>query len=266
MQIKNNVTVALLISTYNWPEALELVLLSVLKQTHLPDEIVIADDGSTAETKALIERYRSKFNIPVKHIWHEDKGFRKSLILNIAVKSITSEYIIQIDGDIIIHPEFIKDHLKVAEKGSFIQASRTMINKEKSKEILKTKEIHFNFLSKGLYSRFNALRIPFLSTLFQLDFSNTYHIKGCNLSYWKENFKAVNGYYNAFEGWGAEDYEFGARLIHADVKRKKVKMMALGYHIFHRINSRSNVDTNDKIYKKTLEEKSKYTNDGYEQV
>lgn len=266
MQIKNHVTVALLISTYNWPEALELVLLSVLKQTHLPDEIVIADDGSTEETKELIEKYRSKFNIPVKHIWHEDKGFRKSLILNIAVKSITSEYIIQIDGDIIVHPEFIKDHLKVAEEGSFIQASRAMINKEKSKEILKTKEIQFNFLSKGLYSRFNALRVPFLSKLFQLDFSNTYHIKGCNLSYWKENFKAVNGYYNAFEGWGAEDYEFGARLIHADVRRKKVKMMALGYHIFHRINSRSNVDTNDKIYKKTLREKSKYTSDGYEQV
>lgn len=266
MQIKKNVTVALLISTFNWPEALELVLISVLKQTQLPDEIVIADDGSTDKTKELIERYRSKFSIPVKHIWHEDKGFRKSLILNIAVKSIASEYIIQIDGDIILHPEFIKDHLKVAEKGNFVQASRTMINKEKSNEILKTKQIHFNFLSKGLYSRFNALRIPFLAKLFQLDFSNTYHIKGCNLGYWKENFKAVNGYYNAFEGWGAEDYEFGARLIHADVKRKKVKMMALGYHIYHRINSRFNVDVNDMIYQKTLEEKSKYTKDGYEQV
>jgi len=266
MQIKTNITVALLISTYNWPAALELVLISVLKQTHLPDEIIIADDGSTDETKELIEKYRSKFNIPVKHIWHEDKGFRKSLILNIAVKSITSEYIIQIDGDIVVHPEFVKDHLKVAEKGNFVQASRAMINKIKSEEILKTKQTNFNFISKGLYSRFNAIRLPILSKLFQFDFSNTYHIKGCNLGYWKDNFKEVNGYYNAFEGWGAEDYEFGARLIHADVKRKKVKMMALGYHIFHRINSRSNVDTNDKIYQKTLEEKSKYTNDGYEQV
>ena len=259
-------TVSLLISTFNWPQALELVLISILKQTYLPDEIVIADDGSTVETKELIDTYRSKFNIPVKHIWHEDKGFRKSLILNIAVKNITSEYIVQIDGDIILHPDFIKDHLKVAKPGSFIQASRALINQEKSTEILKSKNIDFSFFSEGVYSRFNALRIPFLSKIFLLDKKNPYHIKGCNLSYWKVDFILTNGYFNGFEGWGAEDYEFGARLIHAGVKKRKVKMMALCYHIFHAYHCRSNLNVNDQIYKRTLEEKSNYTKDGYQQV
>ena len=263
MQIKTNITVALLISTYNWPAALELVLISVLKQTHLPDEIIIADDGSTDETKELIEKYRSKFNIPVKHIWHEDKGFRKSLILNIAVKSITSEYIIQIDGDIIVHPEFIKDHLKVAEKGNFVQASRAMINKIKSEEILKTKQTNFNFISKGLYSRFNAIRLPFLAKIFLLDHKNSYNTKGCNLAFWKEDFISVNGYYNDFQGWGGEDYEFAARLLHQGIKRKKVKLMALCYHIYHKINSRANAGANDIIYQKTIAEKGTYATNGY---
>lgn len=266
MQYNKDITVALLISTYNWPGALELVLLSILKQSQIPNEIVIADDGSTFETKSLIDAYKVKFSIPIKHIRHEDKGFRKSLILNTAVKSITSEYIIQIDGDIILHPEFIKDHMKVSMKGYFVQASRSMINEVKSKEILKTKKTDFSFISHGLYNRFNAIRIPPISNIFQYDTSDPYHIKGCNLGYWKEDFITINGYYNGFEGWGAEDYEFGARLIHAGVKRKKIKLMAICYHVFHKINSRANTDANDKIYNKTIEEKSKHTSNGYEQI
>lgn len=232
----------------------------------MPDEIVIADDGSGEETKTLIEKYQAQFKVPLKHIWHEDKGFRKSLILNKAVKQIESAYIIEIDGDIIIHPKFVQDHLKASKRGFFVQGSRTMITEEKSKEILETKQIEFSFFSSGLYSRFNALRVPWLSGIFKLDPSNPFHIKGCNLAFWKESFIAVNGYFNGFEGWGAEDYDFGARLLHSGVKRKRLKMMAMGYHIFHHINSRANTGPNDKIYRLTLSSKATYCSDGYHQV
>lgn len=259
-------TVALLISTYNWSEALDLVLAAAQQQTLMPDEIVIADDGSDEKTRMVIENYRSKIPVPIKHIWHEDKGFRKSLILNKAVKQIDSEYIIEIDGDIIIHPKFIADHLRAAKPGYFVQGSRTMLTEARSKEILKTKQTHFSVFSKGLYSRFNALRFPLLAGIFKLDPSNPFHIKGCNLAFWKESFISVNGYYNGFEGWGAEDYEFGARLLHSGVKRKRLKMLALGFHIFHANNSRANTGPNDKIYRKTLAERSTYAPDGYLQV
>lgn len=259
-------TVALLISTYNWPEALELVLLSVLKQTRMPDEIVIADDGSNEKTRILIEKYCKKFKVPLKHIWHEDRGFRKSLILNKAVKQIESRYIIEIDGDIIIHPKFINDHLKASSPGYFVQGSRSMITESKSKEILQNKQINFSIFTKGLYTRFNAIRFPLLAGIFKLDPSNPFHIKGCNLAFWKESFIKVNGYYNGFKGWGAEDYEFGARLLHSGLKRKRLKMVALGFHIFHPNNSRSNTGPNDKIYRKTLAEKITYALNGYQQV
>ena len=72
----------LIISTYNWPEALKLVFESVLRQSILVDEIIIADDGSTETTRFLIDDYRDLFDIPIKHIWQDDLGFRKTIILN----------------------------------------------------------------------------------------------------------------------------------------------------------------------------------------
>lgn len=261
-----SISVALLISTYNWPQALDLVLASVARQTRMPDEVIIADDGSGEETKQLIEKYKTQYNLPVKHIWHEDLGFRKSLILNKSVKSITSDYIIEIDGDIIIHPKFIADHLKAAGKGYFVQGSRTMLTEEKSAEILQTKAIDFSIFSSGLYSRFNALRLPLITPVFILDPSNPFHIKGCNLAFWKKDYIAINGYYNSFTGWGGEDYEFGARLLHSGVKRKRLKMAALAYHIFHKINSRANTGPNDVIYRKTLAEKLTYATNGYKEI
>jgi len=263
MQANPTISIALLISTYNWPEALELVLAGILKQTRIPDEIIIADDGSREETKKLIEDFKSRHNLNIKHIWQEDKGFRKSLILNKAVKNITSSYIVEIDGDIIIHPHFIADHLKAAEHGFFIQGSRVMIKEDKAREILKTKEINFSIFSSGLYSRFNALRSPFLSRLITLIPSNPFHIKACNIAFWRKDYISINGYDNRFEGWGGEDYEFAARLLHSGIKRKRLKMAALGFHIFHNDNSRNNTLPNDKIYRKTIADKSITTSQGY---
>ncbi len=105
---------SLLISTYNWPQALELILKSALNQTEMPDEILIADDGSTEETKELIENFKTKSTVPINHIWHEDKGFRKAIILNRAIAAAIGEYIIQIDGDCIMHRNFVKDHKEMA--------------------------------------------------------------------------------------------------------------------------------------------------------
>src|ERR1700712_962551 len=102
---------SLVISTYNWPQALELCLKSVATQKHLPDEVIIADDGSGEETRLLIDKYKKDFPVPLLHLWHEDKGFRKTIILNKAINQSSFEYIIQVDGDVILEKHFISDHL-----------------------------------------------------------------------------------------------------------------------------------------------------------
>ena len=87
---------SLIIATYNWPEALNLVLLSIQKQTILPNEIIIADDGSSSKTQMLIADFQKIFSIPLIHVWHEDKGFRLAKIRNKAIKIANFSYIIQI--------------------------------------------------------------------------------------------------------------------------------------------------------------------------
>ncbi|QJD95327.1 glycosyltransferase [Mucilaginibacter robiniae] len=259
-------TVAVLISTYNWPQALDLVLLSLLQQTRQPDEILIADDGSKPETRELIDQFRTRFTIPVKHVWQKDKGFRKCLILNKAVKEGTSDYIIEIDGDIIVNAKFVSDHIAAARKGYFVQGSRAMLTDEKTQEIIKTRQINFHSLSPGVYSRFNAVRIPALSVFFNPNPRSSWNVKGCNLAFWRDDYIRVNGYYNDFEGWGWEDYEFGARLINAGILKKRLKMAAISYHIFHPIHDRENFLPNELIYRKTVEEKLTYCPSGYHEV
>lgn len=109
---------SLIISTYNWPQALELCLNSVAVQKHLPNEVIIADDGSDDKTKSLIDQLKKDFPVPLIHVWHEDKGFRKTIILNKAVHQSTCEYIIQVDGDVVLDKHFIGDHLSSTEPAS----------------------------------------------------------------------------------------------------------------------------------------------------
>lgn len=258
-------TSSLLISTYNWPQALELILSSVLLQELLPDEILIADDGSKVETKELIDSFRSKFSIPIKHFWQEDKGFRKTLILNEALRNASGDYIIQIDGDIILHPSFIKDHLENCSPGYFIKGSRGRLTEKKSKQIFKTKNIHIHSLMSGVKSRINSTRCTLLSPFFHGDPYRTNDLRGCNFAFWKKDFMAVNGYNNDLLSWGHEDIELAARLVNFGVKRKQLKMTAVCFHIHHPLESKSRENYNYSVYEEVAKNKIIRCKNGIEQ-
>ena len=132
---------SLIISTYNWPASLELVLKSVSAQVYLPDEVIIADDGSGNDTKRLIDQLRPGFPVPLIHVWHEDEGFRKTIILNKAIYKSSADYIIQIDGDVILEKHFIGDHLASAEPATFLRGTRALLNETKTREVFQSKNI-----------------------------------------------------------------------------------------------------------------------------
>lgn len=230
---------SLLISTYNWPEALDLCLKSVMRQAVFPKEILIADDGSGAQTRQLIERYQEMGRVNIKHIWHQDQGFRLAEIRNKAIAQAQTNYIIQIDGDIILDKHFVQDHLVVAEKNCFVRGTRGHIEESSVRELLETQRIHLTAFSKGIKHRFNTLRIPALSWLLTKKERKGGNVKGCNLAYWKDDFIRVNGYNNELQGWGHEDEEFTTRMANAGILRKKVKLRCVQFHIFHPLASRA---------------------------
>ncbi len=246
---------ALLLSTYNWPEALRSVLNSILIQSRLPDEVIIADDGSGGQTKAVIEEFSGKKRFPVTHVWQEDKGFRKSAVLNKAVAGTKADYIIQIDGDCILHPHFIKDHLARAEKGVFLFGSRVNIKPSAVRKVLEMDQANFSMLSDAIKNKTRNLRIPLVQKLYKPSSEFSGKTRGCNLSYWRKDFIAVNGYDELMEGWGREDSEFVIRLLNYGVKGKRLRYGGIVYHIYHVEKSKEFLERNNEIQEVTIREK-----------
>jgi len=252
---------SLIITTYNWSEALDLVLRSLTKQSIFPDEIIIADDGSRAETRTLI----TDFKHPLKHIWHEDTGFRKANILNKAVASATGDYIIQIDGDCIMHPNFVADHLNSVKKGCYLYGSRVNIQEYYLPKLFKKKQITFNFFSKGIKKRTRAIYLPILGKLYKTSnvFSKKY--RGCNTSYFKSDFISVNGYDEDFVGWGREDSELAIRFHNFGLKSRRLRYQGIVFHIYHKEKSKDRLEQNDAIEKMTINNKRIKTDRGISQ-
>lgn len=254
-------TCSLLVSTYNWPEALELVLTSIVQQTIIPTEVVIADDGSKPQTAEVINAFKNKLNI--KHVWHEDKGFRKTLIMNNAIKEVSHDYIIQIDGDMLLHPNFVEDHLHFAKENFFIKGSRAMLPSNFTQQVLRKKELNFSLMRSVVKSKINATRLPKLAFLFFGSKTRTNNLRGCNFAFWKKDFIAVNGYNNNLTGWGHEDIELAARLVNNGVYRRQLKMAATCFHLYHHLNERNNESQNLSVYYDTIREKTKTIPNGY---
>lgn len=251
--------------TYNWPEALELLLLSVKNQSYLPNEVIIADDGSRKDTEDLIKKFQKEFPVPLHHVWHEDNKNRKPAIMNKAIASSKYEYIIEIDGDIIIHKDFIKDHLSMAKKNTFLYGSRVNIQKKHLHYLFDKKQISFSFLSKGIKKRGRTIRIPFLSNLYKEENTRSSKLRGCNMSFWKSDFIAVNGFNESLVGWGIDDSEMIQRLLNVGVKGKRLKFRGIVYHIYHNEQDKSQININEIIEKETTEKKVTFIEIGVNQ-
>lgn len=258
-------TCSLITPTYNWPEALELLLLSILNQTNLPNEVLIADDGSTEETKKLIEKFQKDFPIPLVHVWHPDNKNQKPAIMNKAIARSKFDYIIEIDGDIIMNKYFIEDHLKNAEKGAYLFGSRVNIQQLFLNTLFINKIISFNYFSPGIKKRSRTLRIPFLMKFAKYYNKRSSKLRGCNMSFWRDDFIKINGFNESLVGWGIDDSEMIQRLHNIGIKGKRLKQVGIAYHIFHKEQSKSHVEVNNLIEQETTKKKLTFIEKGINQ-
>ena len=262
--------VGLIISTYNWVEALSSVLESVKLQSHLPDEVVVCDDGSISESKNFILTLQKKFPCKLKHVWQEDEGFRAAAIRNKGINELSDniEYVVVIDGDMMLHNNFIEDHIRISEKNCFIQGGRVLISKNKTIKIFKKigKNFNFNFFSEGLSNRKNTLYLPFLTSFLDSPCKKLPGIRTCNMSFWKQDLYDVNGFNEDFIGWGREDTELAVRLFNKGKFRKNIKFSGLAYHLYHEEKPRAFISVNDAYLSQSVNSDSSWCNNGLKKL
>lgn len=238
-------SVSLIVATYNWPEALALVLAAARRQRHVPLEVLVADDGSREPTRALIAREAATFPVPLVHVWHEDTGFRLSAIRNRAIAQARGDYVLQIDGDIMLHEDAVGAHARFAERGSFVQGSRALCSEALTRRLLAGEHIPLGPFTPGLSNRVNALHAPWLDRLAPGSRDPMRRIRGGHIAFWRDDLLRVNGYDERYEGWGREDSDLTLRLHRAGVARRNLKFGAVAFHLWHRQASRDAIAHND---------------------
>lgn len=264
MNTERDFTTALIVSTYNNPRYLALCLESVMRQSLMPDVVIVADDGSTSDTAALLAEFQSRFPVRLLHEWQPDYGFRKTVILNKAVGRTDADYLILIDGDIILHPEFIKDHIRFARRGSFVTGSRVRLPGQETARLVEGGFPDRDRLLGLCHRHMNGLRIPMLTPLFRnYRSADGKYARGCNMAVWRDDFVRVNGFNNEITGWGREDSELSWRLINAGVKKSFIKFSAIELHLHHAEFSRVLDGRNLEIMNRAREMRVKHAASGF---
>lgn len=236
------VRISVAVITYNWPQALELVLRSLAAQSELPFEVIVTDDGSREDTRDLLQRMARDYPTRLVHLWQPDDGARMSRARNRAIAAAQGDYVILLDGDMVAERHFIADHRAFARRGCFVQGSRVLMDEALTGRMLREQRTELGFFERGLERRRHTLRIPALARLYARPGQRQRGTKSCNMGFWRDDLVRLNGFNEAMTGWGREDTELAVRAFHAGLRRRDLRFSALAFHLYHR--SRKNVGDN----------------------
>ena len=231
--------------TYNRVEALELSLEGFKRQNVKDFEVIVADDGSSKETKNFLQDNKDSYPFAIKHVWQEDKGFQKARISNIAIARAKADYIIFSDADCIPRVDFVKEHIANRERGYFLVGRSVKMSKKISDIVdasyIKSGKLDvFNF--KIFYDYlFGKTRFWEYSIYVKSDIimklikrlKKSKSLFGYNFSVWKEDLIKVNGFNEEFIYPNNEDGELGHRLNNIGLRPRLVINKAISHHYYH---------------------------------
>jgi glycosyltransferase involved in cell wall biosynthesis len=225
--------VSLIITTYNRPDALAAVLESVRRQVHPPDETIVVDDGSDGRTAAVV-RYFDAGLPRLKHLWQPHEGFRPARMRNWGILEAAGEYIVLVDGDVVLHPRFVGDHAARAAQGRYLQGVWLPLTEQATVRYLRRpfaiRPWHFDGWPKQKY----MIRSETLARMFSpRPHRQLTRIHSCNQSFWRDDLIEVNGFDERCNGCGGEDVDLCARLTCVGVMQQRLRFMALAYHLYH---------------------------------
>jgi glycosyltransferase involved in cell wall biosynthesis len=244
--------IAVVVATCNWPAALDRVLTALDDQTYREFEVIVADDGSGQETADQINRWTHRALFPLKHVWQEDKGFRAAAIRNRAVAASGAEYILFLDGDCLVRPDFLHRHAALADAGHFVAGNRVLLSQRFSNRILEqaltvstwtNRQWIADRLSGGLTRWLPLLRLP-AGAWRDRSPQRWQGAKTCNLGIWRDDLLAVNGLDERYTGWGYEDSDLVIRLIRHGVRRRDGRLATTVLHLWHPEHERAGTEEN----------------------
>ncbi len=245
--------ISIVLATYNRVDALRFVLESLETQNDQNFEVIIADDGSKEETRHFIDAFKLQTKLTIKHVWHEDLGFRLALIRNLAIASASGDYLVFLDGDCIVQPDFVMRHRQLAKPGYFVTGGRALLSQALTKEVLSWPHWDFGRFNKELLrhrvhqgiNKYLSLRLKLADGAWRNYKKFVWRrIKGCNLACWKSDALKIYGFDETMTGWGHEDADFVFRLTNIGLIRKSGSWSTEVLHLFHKINDQSQAAEN----------------------
>ena len=245
---------AVIITTYNRPDALQAVLEGYAAQDTDKFELLVADDGSAPPTRRLVEDFATHAHFPVRHVWQEDRGFRAGAARNRALAATVADYVVFSDGDCIPPKFFVSRHLDLAEPGFFLSGNRILLGADFTAKVLRERlPLHkwsaMRWLSAWLRRDVNrALPLIHLPDggWRKRQLRRWEGVKTCNFSSWRSNLLRVNGFDERYSGWGLEDSDIVIRLLHAGVAHKSARFAAPVFHLWHAENDRTQLEENQQ--------------------
>lgn len=232
---------SVIVSTYNQPAWLEKVLLGYSGQNRVDFELIIADDGSREETRDLISGFAEGSPFPIRHLWHEDQGYRRSIILNAAILASRGEYLIFSDGDCIPRQDFVDAHLSLREEGAFLSGGSVYLSREVSEAITPEDVVSGRFADpawlRGVGQRLGRHGLRLVPEGFRADLLDrltptnpTWNLN--NASTWRDPLFAVNGMEMEMQ-YGGADRALGSRLENLGLRGKRARFRAVLLHLDH---------------------------------
>jgi glycosyltransferase involved in cell wall biosynthesis len=225
---------SMIITTHERPDALAVVLASVRRQSRLPDELLVADDGSGPSTAAVIAAHAAQADYPTRHLRQVHQGFRVARLRNLALAAARGDYVVLLDGDMLLHPEWLADHVRAARRGCWVQGVRVPLDAALTQRVLNDGLAPSPFAQGlGFLRRTYLWHAPSLQTVLAPLGNLLVAVKACNQGFWLDDLRDANGFDEHIEGWGPEDKELCARLANAGIRRRTLLGGGIAWHLAH---------------------------------
>ncbi|MFN7085998.1 MAG: glycosyltransferase family 2 protein [Burkholderiales bacterium] len=266
--------IAVIVATYNRPDALALLLEGYLHQDDTDFEVIIADDGSTDEVRQVVTAHAGRAPFPVTHLWHEDRGFRAAVARNRGLAATRADYVIYTDADCVPPRDFVSRHRRLAEPGHFLSGNRILLSEAFTAAALGQRLPLYDWslprwflawLKRDINRWLPLLRLP--DGAFRKRAPGRWKgVKTCNVSAWRKDLIAVNGFDESYAGrWGLEDSDLVIRLLHAGIRHKSARFAAPVFHLWHREADKRGFAENQRLLDELIASRRTYAKIGVDQ-